>query len=115
MTRVKGGIQTKQNHKKVLKLAKGFWMSRHKQIKKATEAVLHAGQYAFNGRKRKKRDIRALWIIRINAGLKLYDLSYSSFIKKLKDKEFGIDRKILAKFATEYPKVFEKVVNTVKS
>lgn len=60
MVRVKGGIQTKQNHKKILKLAKGYWMSRHRLIKKAKEAVLHAGQYAYHGRKLRKRDFRSL-------------------------------------------------------
>ena len=70
MVRVKSGILTKKKHKKVLKLAKGYWMTRHKQFKKAKEAVLHAGQYAFSGRKNRKRDFRRLWIMRINAAVR---------------------------------------------
>src|SRR5438874_3925504 len=103
MVRVKGGMQTRQNHKKVLKLAKGYWMTRSKQIKKAKEAVLHAGEYAFHGRKLKKRDFRALWIIRINAALRTLGLTYSQFINKLKKNNVSLDRKILAQLAVEHP------------
>lgn len=114
MVRVKGGIITKQKHKKVLKLAKGYWMSRSKQIKKAKEGVLHAGAYAFHGRKRKKRDFRQLWIIRINAAVRQFGLSYNAFMHLLKEKEIGLDRKILAKIAVEHPAVFEKLVKQVQ-
>lgn len=115
MVRVKGGIQTRKNHKKTLKLAKGYWMSRHKQIKKATEAVLHAGEYAFAGRKRKKRDFRTLWIVRINAALRPSGLSYSKFMHTLKEQNIGLDRKVLAQIAAEYPKMFEKIISKVSS
>lgn len=114
MVRVKGGMTTKRRHKKVLKLAKGYWMSRHKQFKKAKEAVLHAGAYAYTGRKDKKGDFRKLWIIRINAAVRPAGLSYSQFINKLKKKKIDLDRKILAKLAVEYPVVFEKIVQKVK-
>lgn len=114
MVRVKGGTITKQKHKKVLKLAKGYWMSRSKQIKKAKEAVLHAGEYAFHGRKRKKRDFRRLWIIRINAALRQHDMIYSSFIHKLKQNNIAMDRKVLAQMASEHPQVFAKLVEKVK-
>lgn len=114
MVRIKPGVQTKKRHKKVLKLAKGYWMSRHKQFKKAKEAVLHAGEYAFAGRKSRKRDFRQLWIIRLNAAVRGMGLTYSQFINKLNQKKIGLDRKILAKLAVEYPKVFEKIVKTVK-
>jgi large subunit ribosomal protein L20 len=114
MVRVKGGIQTRQNHKKTLKLAKGFWMTRRKQIKKAEEAVLHAGAYAFHGRKRTKRDIRRLWITRLNASLKNMGLHYSTFMHSLKEKNVGLDRKILAQLAAEQPAMFEKLVEKVK-
>jgi len=114
MVRVKSGIATKKKHRKVLKLAKGYWMTRHKQFKKAKEAVLHAGEYAFVGRKNKKRDFRSLWIIRINAAVRPFGLTYSQFIKKLKDKKIEIDRKILAQMAVNYPKAFEKVIEKVK-
>jgi large subunit ribosomal protein L20 len=114
MVRVKGGIQTRQNHRKILKLAKGFWMTRRKQFRKAEEAVLHAGEYAFMGRKRRKRDIRRLWIVRLNAALKNMDMKYSTFMHALKVKKVGIDRKILAQMASEQPSMFEKLVEKIK-
>jgi len=114
MVRVKSGIQTKRRHKKVLKMAKGYWMTRHKQFRKAKEAVLHAGEYAFVGRKQKKREFRKLWIIRLNAAVRNLGLTYSQFIQKLTAKKIGLDRKILAKLVVDHPKVFEKVVEKVK-
>lgn len=113
MVRVKGGIQTKKNHKKVLKLAKGYRMTRHKQIKKATEAVLHAGQYAYAGRKLRKRDFRSLWITRMNAALRNEGTSYSVFINKLKQKNVELDRKILACLASEHPQIFTALVKQI--
>jgi len=114
MVRIKAGTTTRKHHKKVLKLAKGYWMTRHKQFKKAKEAVLHAGEYAFTGRKDKKRDFRKLWIIRINAAVRSFGLSYNRFIQKLAVKKIGLDRKILSQIAVEYPKLFEKIVEKVK-
>lgn len=114
MVRIKSGIQTRKKHKKVLKLAKGYWMTRHKQFRKAKEAVLHAGTYAFTGRKAKKRDFRKLWIIRLNAAVRQFGLTYSQFIQKLKIKKIGLDRKILSKLALEHPQVFSKIVDKVK-
>ncbi len=114
MVRIKGGVRTKAKHKKVLKLAKGFWMTRHKQFKKAKEAVLHAGEYAFMGRKLRKRDFRQLWIIRMNAALRNLGTKYSVFIKKLKDNKIELDRKILSQLAVEQPEVFKKVVEKAK-
>jgi len=114
MVRVKSGILTKKKHRKVLKLAKGYWMTRHKQFKKAKETLLHAGEYAFYGRKRKKRDFRRLWIIRLNAALRQLGLKYSQFIKRLKEKKVEIDRKILSQLAVEHPKIFAKIVEKVK-
>lgn len=114
MVRVKGGMTTRRRHKKVLKLAKGYWMTRHKQFKKAKEAVLHAGEYAFAGRKDRKSEFRKLWIIRLNATLRSLGLTYSKFINLLKIKKVELDRKILAQIAVEQPKVFEKIVEKVK-
>ena len=114
MTRVKGGMTTRRKHKKVLKLAKGYWMTRHKQIKKAKEAVLHAGQYAYAGRKDRKSEFRKLWIIRLNASVRSLGLTYSNFINLLKKKNIILDRKILAKISLEHPKIFEKIVNKIK-
>src|SRR3989338_5783652 len=107
MVRVKGGIRTKARHKKTLKLAKGYWMSRSSQIKKATEAVLHAGNYAFAGRKLKRRDLRSQWIVRISAALKENGLKYNDLIHTMKEKKVSVDRKILAQIALDYPKVFQ--------
>ena len=114
MVRVKGGMTTKRKHKKVLNLAKGYWMSRSKQIKKAKEAVLHAGAYAFAGRKMKKRDFRALWIIRLGNAVRAMGISYSRFINMLKTKEVSLDRKVLSQIAVEHPKAFEAIVKSVK-
>lgn len=114
MVRIKGGVKTRARHKKVLKLAKGYWMTRHKQFKKAKEAVLHAGEYAFMGRKLRKRDFRQLWIIRMNAALRNLGTKYSVFIKKLKDNKIELDRKILSQLAVEQPEVFKKVVEKAK-
>lgn len=113
MTRVKGGTTTSRRHKKILKEARGYRGARHKQYKRAKEAVLHAGQYAFAGRRLRRRDMRTLWIQRINAALTPYDLTYSRFIALLKKKELDLDRKILAQLAVEEPKVFEDIVTEV--
>jgi len=115
MVRVKSGILTKKKHRKVLKLAKGYWMTRHKQFKKAKEAVLHAGEYAYAGRKRKKRDFRKLWIIRLNAYIRKLGGKYSEFINNLKKKKIQIDRKILSQIALEYPQVFNKIYDRVST
>lgn len=112
--RIKTGPRTKQRHKKILNLAKGFWMSRSTQIKKASEAVLHAGQYAYEGRKNRKRDFRSLWIVRINAAAKEAGMSYSQFINGLSKKKIEVDRKILAQIAVEHPQIFKKIVDHVK-
>jgi len=114
MVRVKGGMTTRRKHKKVLKQAKGFWMTRHKQYKKAKEAVLHAGEYAFTGRKSKKREFKKLWIIRLNAAVRSFGLTYSQFIHLLKVKKIALDRKVLAQIVVEQPKVFAKIVDKVK-
>ncbi|MFA6016507.1 MAG: 50S ribosomal protein L20 [Patescibacteria group bacterium] len=114
MVRIKGGVKTRAKHKKVLKMAKGFWMTRHKQFKKAKEAVLHAGEYAFAGRKHKKRDFRQLWIMRMNAALRELGMKYSIFINKLKINKIELDRKILSQLAVEHPEVFKKVVEKAK-
>jgi large subunit ribosomal protein L20 len=114
MVRVKGGMTTRRKHKKVLRQAKGFWMTRHKQYKKAKEAVLHAGEYAFTGRKSKKREFKKLWIIRLNAAVRSFGLTYSQFIHLLKVKKIALDRKVLAQIVVEQPKVFAKIVDKVK-
>ena len=113
--RVKTGTVRKAGHKKVLKAAKGFWMTRHKKYKVAHEAVMHAGQYAYVGRRLKKRDFRRLWIQRITAGLKSTEIpvSYSVFIKLMSDNHIELDRKMLAELAfTDLPS-FKTIVAKV--
>ena len=97
--RIKTGPIRRKRHKKVLKRTKGYRMSKGRLIKVSKEADLHAGQYAYVGRKQKKRKFRQLWIIRLNAFLKNQGYSYSTFIKNLKDSRIELDRKILAYLA----------------
>lgn len=113
MTRIKGGTTTRRRHKKVLDMAKGFRMSRRKRFKLAKETLLNAGEYAFAGRKLRKRDFRRLWITRMNAALKEQGTNYSTFIRKLKDKNIELDRKVLSYFASEEPEIFKKIVDQV--
>lgn len=112
--RVKSGTRTRERHKKVLKQAKGYWMSRSTLFRKAKEATLHAGQYAFHGRKRRKRDFRTLWIVRINAAVTEKGMKYSTFMNALKKNNIEVDRKILSQIAVEHPAVFDKIVEQVK-
>lgn len=116
MPRTKTGFTRKRRHKKVLKLAKGFRGTNRRLYKRAKEAVLHAGQYAYIGRKLRKRDLRKLWIVRINAAVKKADetLNYSRFIKGLKDKKIELDRKILAEIAVKDFSTFSEIVKKVR-
>ncbi len=112
MAKAKGSITIKR-HKKILRLARGYRGAKHRSYRRAKEAVLHAGQYAFAGRRLRRRDFRSLWISRINAALTPYQISYSHFIKLLKDSGIDIDRKILAQLAVEEPEAFKKIVEKV--
>lgn len=111
--RVKTGFVRHRKHKKALKLTRGFRMTKSRLVKVAKEAALHAGQYAFHGRKRRKRDFRSLWIQRINAALTDKGMSYSRFIKALKDNSITLDRKILADLAVTDPKTFQFIIDKV--
>lgn len=113
MVRVKGGTTTRRRHKATLARAKGYRMTRRKQIKKAYEALLHAGEYAYTGRKDRKSDFRKLWIMRLNAAVRPLGLTYSTFIARLKAQKVELDRKILAQLAVEYPSVFAQIVEKV--
>ncbi len=113
--RVKGGPAGRNKERKIMKATKGYRMTRSKLWKSAHEAYLHAGNYAFAGRKLRKRDFRKLWIGRINAALIPFDMKYSRFIKALKDKNITLNRKSLAELALNNPKAFEKIVTKVKS
>lgn len=114
MTRVKRGIMVKKRHKKFKKLTKGYMHNRQASIKKAKDAVIKAGQHAYRDRRRKKRETRKLWIIRLNAVLKENDISYSKFINLLKKNKIELDRKILAELALEKPEVLKKIIEDVK-
>jgi len=111
--RVKGGIVTKRKHKKVLAKTKGMRDMRSRSVKRAKEAILKSGSNAYIDRRRKKRDFRALWNIRISAAAKNFGLSYSKFIAGLKAEKIDLDRKILAEIASKNPAVFEKIAAKV--
>lgn len=103
-----------RKHRKVLKAAKGFRQARRRRIQTAKEAVLHAGAYAYHGRKLKKRDLRSLWIIRMNAALREGGISYSKFIAGMKKENIELDRKVLSDIAVSDPATFKKIVSEVK-
>lgn len=114
MTRVKRGVITRKRHKKILKRAKGFLGRRSTTFRAANEALLKAGRYAWIHRRLKKRDFRALWNVRISAGLMPYDLSYSKLMGGLKKANIKLNRKVLSELAAENPEIFKAVVETVK-
>jgi len=111
----KGGFKTRQRRNKVLKLAKGYRGARSKLFRSATEAVDRALNYAFRDRRVKKRDFRALWIVRINAASRLNGLSYSKFIFGLKKANVQIDRKVLADIAISDPQGFSEISAMAKA
>lgn len=112
MARIKSTASRK--HRVLLKRARGFKQARRTRIQTAKEALLHAGQYAYIGRKLKKRDLRGLWITRISAAVKAKDLSYSRFINLLKKNKIEIDRKILSELVVSDPAAFDKIVSSLK-
>ena len=115
MPRVKTGIVRRRRHKKILKLAKGFYAGRSRHFRKAKEQVERSLVYAYRDRRNKKRDIRKLWIIRINAACRLNDISYSRFIHGLKLAGIELDRKVLADMAMNDPQSFTDVVLQAKA
>ncbi len=96
MARIKGALATRKRRKKVLKLAKGYWGAKSKHFKMAKQAVMKSGNYAYIGRKQRKRDFRRLWITRISAAAQLNGMNYSTFMNGLKKANVGLNRKILA-------------------
>jgi len=114
MPRVKTGTTRRARHKKILKLAKGFYSGRRKHFRKAAEAVAHAFQYAYRDRRQKKRDFRKLWIVRINAACRLNGTTYSRFMNALKVAEITLDRKILADMAMNDAESFASLVTSTK-
>lgn len=115
MARIKRGTVSRRKHNKLLDLTKGYRGTKSKLVKVAKEAALHAGQYAYQGRKLRKRDFRSLWITRISEAVKKEDLSYSVFIDKLHKANIALDRKILSNLIVEDPTVFKQIVDKVKS
>lgn len=115
MARTRTGPSRHRRHKRILKKARGFRQARQQHYKAAREAVLHAGQYAYIGRKKRKRDFRTLWIQRLNASVREHDLSYSKFIAGLKKAKIELDRRILADIAVRDPQTFDAIVEKVKS
>jgi large subunit ribosomal protein L20 len=114
MPRVKRGSKRRERRKKILKLAKGYFLTKSKLHRSAKEAVDRAGNFAYHGRKRKKRDFRRLWIIRINAAARLNDITYSRLIAGLKRAEIDLDRKSLADIAVTDPEGFTKLVESAR-
>ena len=115
MARVKGAMMTRKRRNKVLKLAKGYWGAKSKHFKMAKQAVMKSGNYAFAGRKMKKRDFRSLWITRISAACKMNDINYSRFMNGLKKANIEINRKMLSEIAISDPAAFTQLVQTAKA
>lgn len=115
MARVKRGVTSHRRHKKLHQLTKGYRGGRGKLVREAKSALLHAGEYAFAGRKLRKRDMRKLWIIQLGNTVRSGGLSYSKFIAGLKAKKINLDRKILAELAVNHIEDFKKIVSQVRS
>lgn len=115
MARIKGAMNARKKHKKVLKMARGFVGARSKQYRTAKQSVMRAMAHAFVGRKQTKREYRKLWIIRINAASRMNGLSYSKFMNGLKNANININRKMLAEMAVNDASAFTKLVDTAKS
>jgi large subunit ribosomal protein L20 len=115
MARVKRGVVAGRRHKKILKKAKGYYNARRKVFRAAKQAVIKAGQYAYRGRREKKREFRALWITRINAAARLCGLSYSTMIDGMNKAGLEIDRKILADLAVHDLPAFTAIAERAKA
>jgi large subunit ribosomal protein L20 len=112
MAKAKGSITSKR-HKKILRMARGYRGAKSRQYRRAKEAVLHAGQYAYAGRRLRRRDARSLWITKINAALSSYGVSYSRFMNLMKKSKISLNRKILSQLALEEPETFKKLVEKI--
>ena len=115
MTRVKGGFHTRRRHKKILKLAKGYFGQKHRVFRRANEQVLKSLWYAYRDRRNRKRDFRRLWITRINAAARQNGISYSRFMYGLKKAGVALDRKILADLAVRDSATFARLADLAKS
>jgi len=115
MARIKRGVTAHAKHKKVLKLAKGYYGARSRTYRSAKQAVIKAGQYAYRDRRQRKRQFRALWIVRINAAAREHGLSYSLFIAGLKKAAIDVDRRVLADLAMHEKEAFGALAQQAKS
>ena len=115
MARIKGAMMTRKRRKKVLKLAKGYFGAKSKLFKTAKEAVMKSGQYAYIGRRQRKRDFRRLWIARINAAAKMNGMNYSTFMNGLKKAGVTLNRKMLAELAVSDAAAFTALVEQAKA
>lgn len=115
MPRAKGGPKTRQRRKKVLKQAKGYWGGRRRLYRSAAETVTRALAFAYRDRRARKREFRALWIVRINAACRALDLPYSTFMSGLKKAGVTLDRKVLAELAVTDPAAFARLVETARA
>jgi len=115
MPRVKRGVNARAKHKKVLKKAKGYYGARSRVYRVANQAVTKAGQYAYRDRRQRKRQFRSLWITRINAAARMYDISYSRLIDGLNKAEVEIDRKVLADLAVHDIDTFGQIAERAKT
>ena len=115
MARIKGAMMTRKRRNKVLKAAKGYWGAKSKHFKMAKQAVLKSGNYAFAGRKMKKRDFRRLWIARISAAAKANGMNYSTFMNGLKKAGIALNRKMLSEIAIADPAAFTALVEKAKA
>ena len=115
MARVKGAMMTRKRRNKVLRLAKSYWGSKSTHFKMAKQAVMKSGNYAYVGRRLKKRDFRRLWIARISAAVAPFELNYSRFMYGLKQAGIEMNRKALSEMAIQDPEAFKALVETVKA
>ena len=115
MARIKGALATRKRRKKVLKAAKGYYGSKHCLFKTAKQAVMKSGQYAYSGRKQKKREFRKMWITRISAACKMNGMNYSSFMNGLKKAGIDLNRKMLSEIAVADAEAFKTLVDAAKA
>ena len=115
MARVKGALATRKRRKKTLKLARGYWGAKSKHFKMAMEAVMKSGNYAYIGRKQRKRDFRRLWITRISAGCRVNGVNYSTFMNGLKKAGITLNRKVLSEISIADPQAFTALVEKAKA
>ncbi len=115
MARTKGGIVTRRRHKKILRLTKGMYGTRHRLFRRANEAMLKSLWYAYRDRRTRKRDLRRLWIARINAAARLHGTTYSRLIHAMKQADIRLNRKVLADLAVREPQVFAAVVQAAQA